>query len=29
MCDGKHCIVTMWRNGKYVYVCVNCNQEVG
>jgi len=28
-CENGHCIYTTWRNGKYVYVCINCNEEVG
>ncbi len=26
MCTNGHCIYTTWRNGKYVYVCINCGE---
>lgn len=29
MCENGHCLVAMWRNGKYVLVCINCNRELG
>lgn len=29
MCCGKPCIVSEWRDGKYVYICINCKAVVG
>lgn len=29
MCENGHCIIGAWRNGKFVYICINCEEEVG